>query len=225
MSKGYKGTRCIVIDESGNFGKDGRYFVIACIDTENYKTIYNMMKKEILNIRKRYPNLAKLHSNEIKACNSNMSIKEEVLTKLINKDFLISYIVIDLKHIENKLISHSNLLYNYALKLLIDKLDITDKNTSVLNLICDNKSVKTGSVNTLDEYLKIHLLYEKKLNIDFNIQYKDSNANDAYVIMAIDFIANAIYAYYECKKEKLYGIISKKVLKIVKFPKNKFGKD
>lgn len=224
MGKGYKGTRCIVIDESGNFGKDGRYFVIACVDTENYKAIYNMMKKEMLDIKNRYPKLAKLHSNEIKACDSNMNIKKEVLTKISYKDLKISYIVIDLKYVKQNLLRHSNLLYNYALKLLIDKMDINDKNTSVLNLICDNKTIKTGSANTLEEYLRIHLLFEKKMNIEFNVQYKDSNAKDAFVVMAADYISNAIYAYYERNKEILYNIINKKIFSIVKFPKNKFGK-
>lgn len=32
-----KNERYLIFDESGNLGSSGRYFVIACIDTSNYK--------------------------------------------------------------------------------------------------------------------------------------------------------------------------------------------
>lgn len=37
----YKNERCLIFDESGNLGSSGRYFVIACIDTMNYKSLHN----------------------------------------------------------------------------------------------------------------------------------------------------------------------------------------
>ncbi|GMG96268.1 hypothetical protein [Tepidimicrobium xylanilyticum] len=38
--------RTIAFDESGNLGSDGRYFVIACVDTYNEKSVHNIMKKK-----------------------------------------------------------------------------------------------------------------------------------------------------------------------------------
>ena len=34
--------RYLIFDESGNLGTSGRYFVIACIDTYNYKALHNV---------------------------------------------------------------------------------------------------------------------------------------------------------------------------------------
>ena len=41
-------------DESGNLGKQDRFFVIACIITKNPKELNNIMKKTLLEIKKRY---------------------------------------------------------------------------------------------------------------------------------------------------------------------------
>ena len=45
--------RCLLFDESGNLGSDGRYFVISCIDTFNGKEIHNILKRKIKTPRKR----------------------------------------------------------------------------------------------------------------------------------------------------------------------------
>lgn len=39
--------RYLIFDESGNLGTSGRYFVIACIDTYNYKALHNVMKRKL----------------------------------------------------------------------------------------------------------------------------------------------------------------------------------
>ncbi|WP_455717814.1 hypothetical protein [Anaerosporobacter sp.] len=43
-----KEKRYLLFDESGNLGKDGRYFVISCIDTYNPKELQNIIKMEEL---------------------------------------------------------------------------------------------------------------------------------------------------------------------------------
>ena len=52
----YTNERCLIFDESGNLGSSGRYFVIACIDTKNYKALHNIMKRK-LGIAKRQFNI------------------------------------------------------------------------------------------------------------------------------------------------------------------------
>lgn len=43
----YSNERCLIFDESGNLGADGRYFVISCIDTMNAKSLHNIMKRKL----------------------------------------------------------------------------------------------------------------------------------------------------------------------------------
>ena len=53
----FNNERHLIFDESGNLGKDGRYFVIACIDTNNIKELHNIMKRKIETARLKFPTM------------------------------------------------------------------------------------------------------------------------------------------------------------------------
>lgn len=44
------------------------------------------------------------------------------MESIISKDATVSYIVVDLQHIEERLLKDKNILYNFASKILISKL-------------------------------------------------------------------------------------------------------
>lgn len=44
------------------------------------------------------------------------------MESIISKDVTVSYIVVDLQHIEERLLKDKNILYNFASKILISKL-------------------------------------------------------------------------------------------------------
>lgn len=220
----FRGERCLIFDESGNLGNSGRYFVIACIDTMNYKSLQNMMKNKLRIAKKHFSELASLHSNEIKAKDAYPCIKYHLLESIAEKDILISYIVADLHHVKASLLNEKNILYNYMMKLLIERLVSAKDNHTVLNIICDNHTTKVGSVNTFEEYIKLYLLYEKEYDIDLNIIYMDSDDGHAYPIQAADYVANALYGLYEYNSKMYYDRIIKKIKYQIKFPYQTFGK-
>lgn len=63
----YKNERCIIFDESGNLGNLGRYFVIACIDTKECKSLHNIMKRKLKKAAESFPKTKMSHAHEIKA--------------------------------------------------------------------------------------------------------------------------------------------------------------
>ena len=67
--------RYLIFDESGNLGSKGRFFVIACIDTDNYKPLNNVMKRKLGTAKKLFIELASLHAHEIKAKDAYPCIK------------------------------------------------------------------------------------------------------------------------------------------------------
>lgn len=79
----YTNQRCIIFDESRNLGSKGRYFVIACIDTTNYKALHNIMHRKLGIAKKKFSELAKLHSHEIKAQEAYPCIKYHILECII----------------------------------------------------------------------------------------------------------------------------------------------
>jgi len=216
------GTRTLFFDESGNLGKQGRYFVIACIDTYNPKELHNIMKKKIGQAKEIFPNM-KHDTHEVKASNSYPAVKHHILECITRKDLSISYIVADLNHVYSNLLEDKNLLYNYMCKILIDKV-IGDKfKNKKLNLRLDNKTVKVNSINSFSDYIKVYLNYEKLKNLDLDVKHIDSNSKYSYTIQAADYVANAVYSYYEYNNSSYYDIIKNYCNIEEVFPKSKFG--
>jgi len=219
----YNNERCLIFDESGNLGKNGKYFVIACIDTIECKALHNIMKRKLKKAKDTFPELNK-NTNEIKAFEAHPAVKHHILESIVSKNVAISYIVADLEHIEEKLLEDKNILYNYLMKLLVIRLITKKDEGQVVNIICDNKTIKVASTNSLAEYLKLTLVYETGYDIKLNVRFLDSAAGDAYVVQAADYVANAIYAKYE-KNNKFYSDTLKSSFnRIVQFPYKKFGK-
>lgn len=223
-SKKYEGERCLIFDESGNLGNSGRYFVIACIDTKNYRSLHNVMKKKLGVAKQLFKELAHLHSNEIKAKEAYPCIKYHILETVAKKDLSISYIVADLKYVKPNLLEDKNILYNFLMKLLIDSLVSEQDNNSVINIICDNHTTKIASGNSFSEYIKLHLLYEKEYDIKINVVYLDSDDRNAYPVQASDYVANALYGWFEYGDKIYYDRFKFKINKALRFPIKRFGK-
>lgn len=220
----YKNERCLIFDESGNLGSSGRYFVIACIDTKNYKSLHNVMRKKLGIAKQKFQELACLHSNEIKAKDAYPCIKYHVLETIATKELTISYIVADLKYVKPNLLKEKNILYNFLMKLLIDSLISEKDNNTTLNIICDNHTTKIASGNSFEEYIKLHLLYEKEYDININVVYMDSDDRSAYSVQAADYVANALYGWFEYSDKMYYNRFRSKIRNALKFPNSTFGK-
>ena len=192
-------------DESGNLGTSGKYFVIACIITENRKALHNTMKKTL------------------KANKATKEIKSFVLNRISKNNLEISYIVAEKQHVQEQLIKDQNRFYNFLLKILLDQHKEKFKENKI-NLILDNKTIKVKSLNSFEDYINIHINYELGLNSDIIVEYKDSKSHDAYNIQAVDYIANVIYSHYEYNLDIYMPIIKNKIKVIEEFPKFKFKK-
>lgn len=220
----YENQRCLIFDESGNLGSSGRYFVIACVDTKNAKELHNVMKRKLGKAKTLFPELATLHAHEIKAKDAYPCVKYHILECIVSKTLTISYIVLDLKHTKPTLLEDKNILYNFASKLLISQLVTKKDEGTTINILFDNKTTKITSTNSLKDYIRIHLLYEEGLNLKINFEYKDSDASDAYIIQAADYVANALYTYYEYGNAEYSDLLKNKTNVIQKFPYKDFGK-
>lgn len=197
------------VDESGDLGKGGRYFIIAIIVPQKGKRIVNFMKRFC----------AKNNLNEVKAAHISFSQKQEIFNKLTSaNDYTISYIVADKHNIDNKkLFEDKNLCYNYLFSFLIKK-TIKSANDDV-SILLDNHSTKVKSINSLCDYIKIKSLTQWNYQKNLHINYVDSK--NSKVIQAIDVIANAIFAKYEYGKEHFYNKLT--ISESIRFPQSKFG--
>jgi len=208
-------------DESGNLGKKGRYFTIACIETTNSKPLKNVMKKSILKTKKSFDKYKSY--KEIKASDANPVVKDYILRKIISKEIQIRYIVADLNHTKKELIEDENLLYNFMLQYLIIPV-AKKRNTDQLEINIDMRTIKVNSVNSFQDYIKLKIKYELGLDVDIKVKYFESH--NSYAIQAADFVANTVNSFYEYKNNyHYYDILKDKVCHRELFPRSKFGRD
>jgi len=127
----------------------------------------------------------------------------------------------DIKNNLEKPIEKVNILYNYFIKLLVKRLATLNLITSQANLIIklDNKTIKVGSINTLEEYLQGEFYFNSKINLD-KVYYVDSAKN--FEIQLADFICNYYWRCYEKESIKAINIKFMKI-EILYFPPHNFG--
>jgi hypothetical protein len=205
-------------DESGNMGKQGKYFTIACIEMTNTKPLSNVMKKAVLKTKDQFPKYSSYQ--EIKASESYPMIKDYFLRKISSKDIKIRYIVADLEHVKRELLEDENLLYNFMLQFLIVPV-ARQKTVSDLVINLDKRTIKVKSTNSFEEYIKLKLKYEMNLDINITVNYVESH--NSYAIQAADFVANAINTKYEYGFSFYYDLINDKVRQRELFPRKFFG--
>ncbi|MFA5317994.1 MAG: DUF3800 domain-containing protein [Patescibacteria group bacterium] len=198
----------IYIDESGNLGKKGRYFVIAML--------IPFKKKRIKNIIKNF--CSKESLEEIKGTLLTFLSRQNIINKL-NKfpDYSVSYIVADLKYIDNAVLKDKNICYNYLYMHLLKR---TIKNANEdIEILTDNHEVKVGSINSLNDYIRTKAIFEWGFKYNVRIEYRDSKK--VKNIQMVDIIANTIYRRYTENKKDLYEIL--RISESIKFPLDKFG--
>lgn len=204
----------IFIDESGNLGKKGRFFVIAALAPDNPNRIKNIIKKCCLRFGK--PDVL----DEIKGEVLTFPRKQEILQKLNKKDDLRRhYVVADKKHIDPKLLKDNNLCFNYLASFLFKPI-LKGTNEDV-EVIIDNRSVKVASKNSLQDYIKLKALTEWDFKREILFAYTDSK--NSKNLQAIHLIANVVYGKYTYNTEHLYGIIGNKFVHKIEFPRYKFN--
>lgn len=219
----YDNERCLIFDESGNLGISGRYFVISCIDTMNAKALHNIMKRKLKQAGDKFPELKTLHAHEIKAKDAYPCVKYHLLESILSKEVTISYIVVDLCHTEDRLLKDKNILYNFASKILISRLITKADEGKTVNILFDNKTTKIASKNSLREYIIAHIVYEEGLDVNINFEYKDSDAGDAFIIQAADYVANGLYADFEYHNGIYKKLINPRVNIAQHFPYKNFA--
>lgn len=198
------------IDESGNLGKDGRFFVISAVEYLDRKRIQNFIRK----------NKKDNSLTEIKGSTLSVPERQKIINHLnYRADYFISYIILDKKNLDNKkLFQDNNILFNYLCSFLFKG---HLKNSSDDFMLCfDNRTVKVKSGNSLKDYLRI--LAYTKLNCSSNLDlcYLDSKSDNC--IQMTDVIANTIYQSYTNKTAHFYDQL--KISHSIRFPQAKFGR-
>lgn len=214
----------LYIDESGNFGSQGRYFTICslrCLNHQEQK-LNRIVKKASKKAKEKFGLDCCTGNGEVKAALSNPIIKDYYLSRIPNGTSRIDYITADLKHIQTRLLDNQNIFYNYLLSFLIIPVISNNSDVTLLDISLDNRSIKVGSENTFEDYIKSKIWIESdRPDVDVRVHYV--NSEHSYEIQAADFVANILNGFYENSEDNLVKYIRPSLEIRQRFPYQRFG--
>ncbi|MCQ2049874.1 MAG: DUF3800 domain-containing protein [Candidatus Saccharibacteria bacterium] len=209
------------IDESGNLGRGGNYFVLAAIVYDNQKgenRVKRIIKKEqqLLAKENQVAGLA-----EIKSCSLSFAQRQRILNKIVSRaDNDIYYLAIYKKNVT--LLNQDkpkNLVYNYFAKILTDM--IFAKYNDDFRIIFDQRSTCVKSMNSLPDYIKIGA-YTNHNHADKNVEVTQRDSKTLFNLQAADIIAGTVYHAYKNSNIHFLNMIKPRVVKKDEFPRNNF---
>ena len=152
----------LFIDESGNLGCHGRFFLICALEIQcsKSKTVSRRIARLInkYKVKKIIPK-----SKELKGWSIKEDDRFELIKKILSKDIKVRYIVLDKEKatILLKKGDDKNACYNYLVQLIVRKIIKSNKYVDKINLYLDNRSVKIGNRLSLKPYLYNKLILEQ----------------------------------------------------------------
>lgn len=200
----------VYVDESGDLGTGGRYFVIGAFCTEDGKRVRNVIKKYC----------ASQNVSELKNFGMSFEDRQDIAHKIKKKsDHKIGYVCVDKTKIQSShLRADQNLLFNYTFSYLAQQLISAEKQD--VRFVIDNRNQKVGSINSLGEYIRIKAYTEWGFAYNIQTEYFDSKADR--LIQAADFVSGNCYQRYRSGKKHIYSILKPDVS--VRFPNSQFGR-
>ncbi|MDO5480886.1 MAG: DUF3800 domain-containing protein [Candidatus Saccharibacteria bacterium] len=209
------------IDESGNLGRGGNYFVLAAavFDNENGK---NRVKRIIR--REQQLIAEENHSNtyyEIKSSKLRFERRQRIINKITSHaDIDLYYLVVYKKNAtllrQGK---PKNLTYNYFAKLLTDM--IFAKYNDDFEIIFDQRATCVKSMNSLPDYITINAYTRHNhANREVTVIQRDSKTLEN--LQTADVISGTVYHAYTYAHPHFLNMIKPRVIKMDEFPRNNF---
>lgn len=183
----------IFIDESGDLGfskRGSKYFIISAVLIQDEKTLkeFERIPKKIRQ-RKLKKSMKKL--SELKFSNSSTVIREQFLTRAAVLDISIYSVIVKKENTNDKLADNLDILYNYLLKIVIEK--ATSKIKDKVE-ICLDKCMSQKQRNNFETYVKTEFLSHTKRIPDLKVKHEPSH--NVAALQVIDFICGAFgYKY------------------------------
>lgn len=209
------------IDESGNLGRGGDYFVLAAIVYDNLKG-ENRIKRII---RKEQQLIAEEHqfdsTTEIKSSSLSFKQRQRIINKMTSRaDVDFYYLVVYKKNAT--LLNQGkpkNLVYNYFAKLLTDM--IFAKYNDNFKIVFDQRSTCVQSMNSLPDYITINA-YTRHNHVDKEVTVIQRDSKTLENLQAADVLAGTVYHAYTYRHAHFLKMVGSRVIKKDEFPMNNF---
>lgn len=209
----------LYIDESGSITSDknfvNRYFVIGVVETNDPYNVIRQFREAKKNYIKLYPNCGFDLKNEIKGSQMPYGMKKMVFERIVSKsDAVFHHYVVDNHHLYNNLIQQPSLSFNFFIGKIVEKIRVKNNapRCEPLFMLIDQRNQSVGSLNSLNEYLKIQFTIEESKFSEVETKYKDSKTKD--LIQLVDVYVNTVYRICKCHAVGDYDKKNRKLIDI-----------
>lgn len=199
----------VFVDESGDLGftkKSTSYYITASVETRNLLGLSRIIKKVRKTLGKRKKNIP-----EFKFAKSDEVVRERLLKRAVKEELLFSAVILQKQMVYNYLRDRKDKLYNYLAGFIAESLSNEYDNESEFIIIVDKFIMREEKRREFDEYLKYRLLNSYKHSTKPKIEIIHGDSQQYPGLQVADFIAGAIFQYYEHGKHKFYEIIKPKL--------------
>ena len=217
--------RRVFIDESGNMGKSGRYFVLAAVVMSERKAearVKRLIRKEQRLSVSGEELERKLWRKELKFSRMKFEQRQRILGKLAKEEgvdvfYFVAYKPRVLLLLEGK---QKNLIYNYFSKLLMSK--IFRRYEDDFEIVFDQRATAVKSMNSLLEYIEIsaYVEFPKLTTKKISVNQADSKTNT--LLQVADLAAGAAAQAYALGNQHFLELLGERVKMIYEFPRRGF---
>lgn len=199
----------VFVDESGDLGftkKSTSYYITASVETRNLLGLSRIIKKVRKTLGKRKKNIP-----EFKFAKSDDIIRERLLKRAVKEELLFSAVILQKQMVYDYLRDRKDKLYNYLAGFIAESLSNDYDYEREFIIIVDKFIMREEKRREFDWYLKSKLLKNYRHPAEPKIEIIHGDSQQYPGLQVADFIAGAIFQYYEHGKHKFYRIIEPKL--------------
>ena len=216
----------VFVDESGNMGRDGQYFVLAALLVETPQAEIKL--KRLIREEQIRGNLGEKlkkeeRREELKFSRLRFSQRQRVVERIAKIDGIGLFYFVAYKPMVTLLQDGKgkNLIYNYFSKLLMRK--IFKRYADDFEVIFDQRSTAVKSMNSLADYIEISAYTEFPMLKGKKIRVAQGDSKTNCLLQAADMVAGAAAQAYRMGNLHFLEILGYKIKVLEEFPKRGFS--
>ena len=211
------------MDESGNMGRCGDFFVLAAtvFKTEKAEARVRRLVRKEQRLNERGERMLFVRP-ELKFSKMKFEQRQRVLDKLAREEDVDVFYFVAYKPKVALLMAgkKKNLIYNYFSKLLMER--IFRRYDDDFEIIFDQRATAVKSMNSLTEYIQLSAYVDFPNLTGKRVSVNQADSRTNYLLQAADVVAGAAAQAYALKNRHFLEIVGKKIKSLDEFPRGGF---
>ncbi len=199
----------VFVDESGDLGftkKSTSYYIIASVETRSTVIPSRIIKKVRRTLGKQKKNIP-----EFKFTKSDDTVRRRLLERAVKEDLLFSAVVLKKKMVYDYLRDKKDKLHNYLAGFIAESLSNDYDDEKEFEIIVDKFIMREEKRREFDWYLESRLLRNYRDSAEPKVKIVHGDSRQYSGLQVADFVAGAIFQYYERGKREFYEIVEPKL--------------